>query len=145
ELPAGAGGRPLDHRAEGVQVVGHRGGIGRRARAGRCLARLRNPPRGVRFTGHEAPPGLCAAVGNLPDPGTRTRSTSLSPPLTRVSILSNDPYLPRRASSASRLHGTAIAYPIGRRAALRAEDPRGPLPPPGLSSTPTSPRMWRSP
>jgi hypothetical protein len=58
ELLAGAARGPLDHRPEGVQVVGHNGDGRPLTRAGRCLARLRQQRlRGSRFIGHAAPPG----------------------------------------------------------------------------------------
>jgi hypothetical protein len=40
ELPADAGRGPLDHRPEGVQVVGYLGDGRPLTRAGRCPARL---------------------------------------------------------------------------------------------------------
>src|SRR5262245_5197575 len=44
ELPAGAGGGPLDHRSQGAEVVGHRGAVPRLARTGWSPARLLNSP-----------------------------------------------------------------------------------------------------
>jgi hypothetical protein len=59
ELLAGTAGGPLDHRPEGVQVVGHHGDGRPLTRAGRCLARSRKQRlHGSRFRGHAAPPGL---------------------------------------------------------------------------------------